>query len=183
MALYRYFEHVPQLGSRVYVAPEAMILGQITLADDVSIWPFVAARGDVNQIHIGARTNIQDNTVLHVTHDGEYTAGGVPLIIGSDVTIGHGAILHACQIGDACLIGMGATVLDRAVVGQHCMLGAGSVLTPGKIMLPGSLWIGNPAKYARDLKPAEIEMLYYSARNYVKLKDGFLSGAVSKVVE
>lgn len=180
MALYRYFAHAPQLGSRVYVAPEAMILGQITLADDVSIWPFVAARGDVNQIHIGARTNVQDNTVLHVTHDGDYTPGGVPLMIGADVTIGHGAILHACQIGNACLIGMGATVLDRAVVGQHCMLGAGSVLTPGKIMLPGSLWIGNPAKYVRDLKPAEIEMLYYSARNYVKLKDGFLSGAVSK---
>jgi len=181
MALYRYYAHQPSLAARVYVAPEAMILGQVTLGDDVSIWPFVAARGDVNQIHIGARSNIQDNTVLHVTHDGDYTPGGVPLIIGSDVTIGHGAILHACQIADACLIGMGATVLDRAVVGQHCMLGAGSVLAPGKVMQPGSLWMGNPARYVRDLKPAEIEMLYYSARNYVTLKDAFLSGAVSKI--
>jgi carbonic anhydrase/acetyltransferase-like protein (isoleucine patch superfamily) len=181
VALYRYHTHQPTLGARVYVADQALVLGHVHLEDDVSIWPFVAARGDVNHIHIGARSNIQDNSVLHVTHDGQYTPGGVPLIIGSDVTVGHGVILHACTIGDASLIGMGAIVLDKAQIGSHCMLGAGSVLSPGKVMSSGTLWLGNPARYVRDLSSAEIDMLHYSARNYVMLKDAFLSGAVSLV--
>jgi carbonic anhydrase/acetyltransferase-like protein (isoleucine patch superfamily) len=175
MSLRRYKAHSPQLGARCYVDPLALVLGQVSLADDVSIWPFVAARGDVNRISIGARTNIQDNSVLHVTHDGPYTPGGVPLLIGADVTVGHGAILHACTIEDACLIGMGAVVLDRALIGKHCMLAAGSVLAPGKVMEPGTLWMGNPARFVRVMSEREIEMLYYSAANYVKLKEEFLS--------
>jgi carbonic anhydrase/acetyltransferase-like protein (isoleucine patch superfamily) len=181
MTLRRYFDHQPKLGQRVFVDPLAMVLGQVDIADDVSIWPFVSARGDVNKIRIGARTNIQDNSVLHVTHDGRYTPGGAPLTIGSDVTIGHAAILHACTIDDAVLIGMGATVLDRAEVGKHCLIGAGAVVSPGKIIEPGTLWLGNPARFVRKLSDQEIEALYYSAENYVKLKDEYLSGNVSEI--
>ncbi len=181
MTLRRYKNFVPNLGARVYVDSMALVLGQIELGEDVSIWPFVAARGDVNRIVIGARTNIQDNSVLHVTHDGRYTPGGSPLIIGSDVTIGHGAILHACTIEDACLIGMGAVVLDKAHVGKHSLIAAGSVLSPGKIVEPGSMWRGNPARFVRHLSDVEIESLYYSATNYVKLKDEYLSGEVSDI--
>ena len=182
MALRRYQNFTPQLGQRVYVDELAMILGQVELADDVSIWPFVAARGDVHYIKIGARSNIQDNSVLHVTHDGKYTPGGSPLRIGADVTVGHSATLHACTIEDACLIGMGAIVLDRAVVGKHSLLAAGSVLSPGKVVEPGSMWLGNPARFVRKLSDVEIDALYYSSKNYVKLKDEYLSGAVSNIV-
>ena len=179
MHLRSYHGHAPHLGERVYVDPQAMLLGKIWLAEDVSIWPFVAARADVNEIHIGARSNIQDNSVLHVTHDGKYSPGGQPLLIGADVTVGHGAVLHACTIASAVLIGMGAIVLDKAEIGTHCLLAAGSVLSPGKIMQPGSLWMGNPARFVRVLSDREIESLYYSAQNYVKLKHDYLSGAVT----
>lgn len=179
MTIRRFREFVPQLGARCYVDSQALVLGRVSLGEDVSIWPFVAARGDVNRIEIGARSNIQDNSVLHVTHDGKYTPGGVPLLIGTDVTVGHGAILHACTIGDASLIGMGAIVLDRAVVAKHCILGAGSVLSPGKVMEEGTMWLGNPARFVRPLNSGEIDMLYYSAANYVQLKNEFLSGAAS----
>ena len=181
MTLRRYQNFVPQLGARVYVDAMSVVLGQVDLGDDVSIWPFVAARGDVNRIVIGARSNIQDNSVLHVTHDGKYTPGGSPLLIGSDVTVGHGAILHACTIEDACLIGMGAVVLDKAHVGKHSLIAAGSVLSPGKIVEPGCMWRGNPARLVRKLSDVEIESLYYSAKNYVKLKDEYLSGLVSDI--
>ncbi len=181
MTLRRFFNHEPKLGARVFVDPLAMILGQIELDDDVSIWPFVSARGDVNIIRIGARTNIQDNSVLHVTHDGKYTPGGAPLIIGADVTIGHAAVLHACTIEDAVLVGMGATVLDRAHVGKHCLIGAGAVVSPGKVIEPGTLWLGNPARFVRKLADQEIQALYYSAENYVKLKDEYLSGNVADI--
>ncbi len=164
----------PTLGQRVFVDPSAQLVGRITLGDDVSIWPLVAARGDVNSIDIGARSNIQDNSVLHVTHDGRYTPGGAPLLIGDDVTVGHGVILHACTIGDGCLIGMGSVVLDKAVIGKHALIGAGAVVSPGKIVEEGSLWVGNPARFVRKLTDTEIESLYYSAQNYVKLKDEYL---------
>jgi carbonic anhydrase/acetyltransferase-like protein (isoleucine patch superfamily) len=178
MAIRRYKNFVPKLGDRVYIDSFALVLGQVQIGDDASIWPFVAARGDVHKIVIGARSNIQDNSVLHVTHDGPYTPGGSPLLIGSDVTVGHGATLHACTIEDACLIGMGAVVLDRAYVGKHSLIAAGSVLSPGKIVESGSMWRGNPARFVRKLSDVEIESLYYSAKNYVKLKDEYLSGVV-----
>ncbi len=112
--------------------------------------------------------------MLHVTHDGQYTLGGFPLLIGADVTVGHGAILHACTVQEAVLIGMNATVLDGARVGKHSMIGAGAVVSPGKTVGEGELWIGNPARRVRMLTDDEIERLYYSARQYVKLKDGYL---------
>ncbi|MDH4029772.1 MAG: gamma carbonic anhydrase family protein, partial [Chromatiales bacterium] len=121
----------PQLGSRVYVDPVAVVIGQVEAGDDVSFWPAAVARGDVNEIRIGARTNIQDGTVLHVTHDGPYSPGGLPLQIGEDVTVGHQVTLHACTIGNRCLIGMQSCVIDGAILEDEVLLGAGSLVTPG----------------------------------------------------
>ena len=169
-----YLETLPRLGANVYVDPAAVVIGDVEIGDESSIWPCAVARGDVHYVRIGARTNIQDGAVLHVTHDGEYTPGGFPLVIGDDVTVGHGAIVHACTVKDACLIGMNATVLDGAVVSKHAMVGAGAVVSPGKIVGEGELWVGNPARRVRMLSDQEIERLYYSARHYVKLKDRYL---------
>ena len=166
---------VPTLGARAYVDPAACVIGDVHLGEDSSIWPGCVVRGDVNHIRIGARTNIQDGSIVHVTHDGPYTQpDGWPTLIGDDVTIGHGAIIHACTIGDACLIGMGATVLDGAVIQQNGFVGAGAVVPPGKTVLTGELWLGNPAKPVRRLSDKEIEQLYYSAKHYVRLKDEYL---------
>jgi carbonic anhydrase/acetyltransferase-like protein (isoleucine patch superfamily) len=173
-----YRGRLPRLGLNVYIDPAAVAIGDVELGDDASLWPCVVARGDVNHIHIGARSNIQDGAVLHVTHDGPYTPGGAPLLIGADVTVGHGAILHACTIEDACLIGMHAVVLDKAHVHKHAMIGAGAVVTPGKIVGEGELWLGNPARCVRMLTPAQIEQLYYSAQHYVRLKNEYLHASV-----
>ena len=165
----------PRLGANVYIDPAAIAIGDVELGDDASLWPCAVARGDVHFIRIGARTNAQDGAVLHVTHAGEYTDDGFPLVIGSDVTIGHAAVVHACTIGDACLIGMHATVLDGAVVRRHSMIGAGAVVTPGKRVGEGELWVGNPARCVRKLSDTEIERLYYSAQHYVELKNRYLA--------
>jgi carbonic anhydrase/acetyltransferase-like protein (isoleucine patch superfamily) len=170
-----YRDKTPRLGAGVYVDPAAVVIGDVELGDDVSIWPFVAVRGDVNHIRVGARTNIQDGAVLHVTHDGPYTPGGFPLLIGSDVTVGHGAILHACTIEDACLIGMHATVLDGVRVRRHSIIGAGAMVSPGKVVGEGELWLGNPARCVRTLTNAQIEQLYYSAQHYVRLKNDYVN--------
>jgi len=170
-----YLDALPRLGDNVYVDPAALVIGDVVLGDDASLWPFAVARGDVHYIRIGARTNVQDGAVLHVTHDGDFTPGGFPLIIGDDVTIGHGAIVHACTVKEACLIGMNATVLDGAVVNRHSLIAAGAVVTPGKVVGEGELWVGNPARRMRALSNEEIERLYYSARHYVKLKNQYLA--------
>jgi carbonic anhydrase/acetyltransferase-like protein (isoleucine patch superfamily) len=165
----------PVLGLRVYVDPAATVIGDVVLGDDVSIWPGTVVRGDVNFIRIGARSNIQDGTIVHVTHDGPYgKPGGFATVIGEDVTIGHGAIIHACVIEDACLIGMGSTILDGAVVRKNGFVGAGALVPPGKTVGSGELWLGNPAKCVRMLSAKDIEQLYYSAEHYVRLKDKYL---------
>lgn len=166
---------LPKLGARVYVDPAATVIGDVELDDDVSIWPGAVVRGDVESIRIGARTSIQDGAVLHVTHDGPYTPGGSPCIVGADVTVGHVAVLHACTIEDCCLIGMHATVLDGAVVKRHAFVGAGALVAPGKVVGEGELWIGNPARRVRKLSDREIEALRYSAQHYVQLKDDYLA--------
>lgn len=172
----RPFESIlPILGQRVYVDPAATVIGNVVLGDDVSIWPGTVVRGDVNYIRIGARTNIQDGSIVHVTHDGPYgKPGGFATVIGDDVTIGHGAIVHACVIEDACLIGMGSIVLDGAVVMKHGFVGAGAVVSPGKTVGSGELWLGNPARCVRKLSDKEIEQLYYSAQHYLRLKEKYL---------
>ena len=170
-----YLDKTPLLGERSYVDPAASVIGDVVLGDDVSIWPGTVVRGDVNFIRVGARTNIQDGTVVHVSHDGPHAKlGGFATVIGEDVTIGHKAIIHACRIEDAVLIGMGAIVLDGAVVKKHGFVGAGALVAPGKVVGEGELWLGNPAKKARMLSGAEIEALYYSAQHYVRLKNQYL---------
>jgi carbonic anhydrase/acetyltransferase-like protein (isoleucine patch superfamily) len=169
---------LPTLGERVYVDPAATVIGDVVLGDDVSIWPGAVVRGDIHYIRIGARTNIQDGAILHVTHAGPHTGDGCPCVIGEDVTIGHGAVVHACTIEDACLIGMHATLLDGAVVRKHGFVGAGSLIPPGKIVGEGELWVGNPARRVRVLGPVQIEQLYYSAQHYVRLKDQYLQDAL-----
>ncbi|MGH8184342.1 MAG: gamma carbonic anhydrase family protein [Rhodanobacteraceae bacterium] len=166
---------LPKLGARVYVDPAASVIGDVELGDDASIWPGAVLRGDVERIRIGARTNVQDGTIVHVTHDGPYTPGGSPCIVGADVTIGHAAVIHACTLEDCCLVGMHATVLDGAVVRRHAFVGAGALITPGKIVGEGELWVGNPARCVRKLGNAEIEALRYSAAHYVKLKNNYLA--------
>lgn len=166
---------VPTLGARVYIDPAATVIGAVELDTDVSIWPGAVLRGDVERIYVGARSNVQDGAIVHVTHDGPYTPGGHACRIGSDVTIGHAAVVHACTVEDGCLIGMHATVLDGAVVHHHAFVGAGALIAPGKSVGTGELWVGNPARCVRRLSDREIEALEYSARHYVELKDTYLA--------
>jgi carbonic anhydrase/acetyltransferase-like protein (isoleucine patch superfamily) len=173
-----YLDKTPILGERSYIDPAATVIGDVILGEDASIWPGTVVRGDVNFVRVGARTNIQDGTVVHVSHDGPHAKlGGFATVIGAGVTIGHKAIIHACKIEDAVLIGMGAVVLDGAVVKKHGFVGAGALVAPGKIVGEGELWLGNPAKKVRMLSDAEIEALYYSAQHYVRLKNQYLSSA------
>jgi carbonic anhydrase/acetyltransferase-like protein (isoleucine patch superfamily) len=176
MQLRPFNQVLPTTGERVYVDADATVIGDVVLGDDVSIWPGTVVRGDVNFIRIGARTNIQDGSVVHVSHDGPHAKlGGFATVIGDDVTIGHKAIVHACRIEDAVLIGMGAIVLDGAIVRKHGFVGAGALIAPGKEVGSGELWLGNPARRVRMLSDAEIEALYYSAQHYVRLKDRYLA--------
>lgn len=177
MAVRAFRSKLPELGLRVYVDPAAAVIGDVVLGDDASVWPGTVIRGDVNFIRIGARTNVQDGSVVHVTHAGPYTRpGGYPVCIGADVTIGHAAVVHACTIEDAVLIGMHATVLDGALVRRYGFVGAGAVIAPGKEVGERELWLGNPAKKVRLLSDREVEQLYYSAQHYVRLKDEYLAG-------
>jgi carbonic anhydrase/acetyltransferase-like protein (isoleucine patch superfamily) len=177
MSIRPYLDRLPSLGARAYDDSQASVIGDVVLGDDATVWPFTVIRGDVNFVSIGARTNLQDGTVVHVSHDGPHARlGGFATRIGSDVTIGHKAIIHACTIEDAVLVGMGAIVLDGAVVRKHAFVGAGALVPPGKVVGEGELWLGNPARKARMLSDAEIEALYYSAGHYVRLKDANLAG-------
>lgn len=166
---------LPSLGARVYVDPAAVLVGQVSVGDDSSFWPGAVARGDVNVITIGARTSVQDGTILHVTHAGPYNPAGHALVIGDDVTIGHRAVLHGCTVGSRCLIGMGAIVMDGAVVPDEVMIGGGALVTPGTRLEPRSLYVGSPARRARALSEREIAQLAYSAEWYVKVKDEYLA--------
>lgn len=168
---------MPELGVRAWVDPAAVVIGRVTLDDDASVWPHAVVRGDVNNIAIGARTNVQDGCVLHVTHDGPYTPGGQALVVGDDVTLGHRVTLHACTVGHRCLVGMSSTVLDGAVLEDDVFLAAGSLVPPGKRLESRALYRGSPAERVRELSAAELEMLRYSAQHYVRLKDRYLAGS------
>lgn len=170
----QYLDRKPTLGADVYIDEAARVIGDVTLGDDASVWPMAVLRGDVNAIRIGARTNVQDGSVLHVTHDGPYSPGGAPLVIGDDVTIGHGVILHACTIGNRCLVGMGALVLDKVVFEDEVFIAAGAVVPPGKRLVSGFLYRGNPAQQARPLTDTEKAQLQYSAEHYVRVKNNYL---------
>ena len=176
MALYQLDEHAPQLAEGAWVADSAQVIGNVVLEENASVWFGAVLRGDTETLTVGRNSNVQDGTVVHVSHDGPHAKlGGFATHIGEDVTIGHKAIIHACRIEDAVLIGMGAMLLDGVVVRKHAFVGAGALVTPGKEVGPGELWLGNPARRARMLTDAEIEALYYSAGHYVRLKDQYLA--------
>lgn len=164
----------PLIGDRVMVDPSAVVLGDLEIGDDVSIWPLCSIRGDMHQIRIGDRSNIQDNAVLHITHASDFNPDGWPLTIGNDVTVGHGATLHGCTIGNRVLVGMGAVVMDGAVVEDEVMIAAGGLVPPGKHLESGYLYAGSPARQLRPLKESERAFLKYSAENYVRLKQRYL---------
>lgn len=163
----------PQLATGAWVHPRATVIGEVSLGADSSVWPGAVIRGDVNHISIGDATNIQDGSVLHVSHKTEHDPTGGPLVIGARVTVGHTVILHACTIGDECLIGMGSIILDRVVVKKHVLLGAGSLVPEGKVLESGYLYLGRPARQVRPLTEEEIAYFDYSARHYVKLAQSY----------
>ena len=164
----------PVFGKDCYVDESAVVVGDITCGDDVSFWPLTAARGDVNKITIGDRTNVQDGTVLHVTRITKKHPEGFPLIIGDDVTIGHKCMLHGCIVGNRILVGMGAIIMDGAEVGDDIIIGAGTLVPPNKKLEAGYLYVGNPCQQKRKLSEEEIAFLAQSSLNYVALKDDYL---------
>ncbi|MBA2709933.1 MAG: gamma carbonic anhydrase family protein [Tatlockia sp.] len=165
----------PIIGESVFIDPSAVVIGNVRIGADVSVWPMAVIRGDVNEIHIGDLSNVQDGAILHVTHDGPFTSGGEPLIIGRGVTIAHQAVLHGCRIDDYCLIGMNALILDGVHIEQHVMVAAGSLVPPGKTLKSGYLYLGNPAQIVRSLSEEEIERIEYSAEHYCRLKNKYLA--------
>ena len=164
----------PQIAPSAFVAETAVVIGDVTIGPESSIWYNVVARGDVNFIRIGARSNIQDLSMLHVTHKKHADDPGAPLVIGDDVTVGHSVTLHGCTIGNGAFIGMQAMVMDNAVVGEGALVGARSLVTEGTVIPPHTLWVGAPAKYKRDLTPDEIAWLKRSAGNYVRYSREYL---------
>ncbi|SFC50522.1 gamma carbonic anhydrase family protein [Pseudoalteromonas denitrificans] len=174
MAIRSYKGIQPKIGINTYVDESAVVVGELYLGKDSSIWPCVAARGDVNYIQIGERTNIQDGSVLHVTRKSESAPEGYPLIIGNDVTIGHKAMLHGCTLGNRILVGMGAIIMDNTIVEDDVIIGGGALVPPNKKLESGYLYVGSPVKQARALTEQEHAFLKISADNYVHLKDEYL---------
>ena len=170
-----YKDHMPRIGSQVYIHNSAVIIGNVTISDECSVWPYAVIRGDVNKIIIGKATNIQDGSVLHVTHNKNQEHPGFALIIGKQVTIGHKALLHGCTIGNQVLIGMGAIIMDGVIVEDKVVVAAGSLVTPGKRLKSGGLYKGQPAKFVRELTTQELENLAYSAEHYVRLKNNYIT--------
>ncbi|MFK5947862.1 MAG: gamma carbonic anhydrase family protein [Methylococcales bacterium] len=171
----RSFKNIkPTIGNKVFIDDNAVVIGNVKLGNDVSVWPTTVIRGDVESIEIGDGTNVQDGSVLHVSHAGDYSVAGHPLKIGKGVTIGHRAVVHACTVGDYCLVGIGAIIMDDAVLEDYVMLGAGALVPPGKRLESGYLYIGSPAKQARPLKQTEKQFLEYSCEHYKQLKDEYL---------
>jgi len=176
MAIRSYQNHNPVIDNSCYVDDSAIVIGDIEIGSHCSIWPLSVIRGDVNSIRIGKNTNIQDGSVLHVTHDGpyDYNRGGYALSLGNNITVGHNVILHGCSIADNCLIGMGSTIMDGAIINTNTIIGAGSLVSPGKELEAGCLYVGRPVKKVRSLNDEEIESIQYSANHYIELKNTYL---------
>lgn len=164
----------PKLSEAVYIDPDAVVIGDVEIGTGSSVWPMTVIRGDIHHIRIGARTSVQDGSVLHVTHAGPYNPDGFPLIIGDDVTIGHKVMLHGCTIGNRILIGMAAVVMDGAVVQDEVIIAAGTLVPPGKVLESGYLYKGNPARQARPLTEKEMTFFLYTAKKYVDLGAAYL---------
>lgn len=166
---------MPTLGERVFIDDTAVIIGEVIIGDDSSVFPTAVIRGDVNSIRIGERTNIQDGSVLHVSHRHPENPTGYPICIGDDVTVGHRVVLHGCTIENECLIGINSVVMDNVVVESHVIIGANSLVPPNKRLESGYLYLGSPVKQIRPLSEEEIRFLSYSAEHYVRLKDDYLA--------
>lgn len=175
MAIRTFNQKQPHIGGNVYIDPTAVVIGDVDIGDDVSIWPTSVIRGDVESIIIGAGSNVQDGSVLHVSHAGDYSPTGHKLSIGKGVTIGHRAVVHGCTIGNHCLIGIGAIIMDGAVLEDYVMLAAGALVSPGKKLNSGYLYVGAPAKPIRALNDSEKDFLEYSYKHYIRLKNQYLS--------
>ena len=171
MSIRPFQQHIPTLGERAFVDRSAVVIGDVEIGADSSVWPLTVIRGDMHRIRIGARTSVQDGCVLHITHAGPFNPDGFPLLIGDDVTIAHKVMVHGCNVGSRILIGMGSIVMDGAVVEDEVVIGAGSLVPPGKVLQSGYLYVGSPVKQARALTDQERAFFAYSAANYVKLKD------------
>lgn len=166
--------HTPKIHESAFIDPSAVIIGKVTIGVKSSIWCNTVVRGDVSYIQIGDNTNIQDLTMLHVTHYYPNRSKEVPLIIGNNVTVGHSCCLHACTLEDNTFIGMGSIILDNAVIEKHAFLGANSFVPQGKCLKGGYLYFGNPVKQIRKLTDAEIEHIAYSAEHYVDVASKYL---------
>lgn len=165
----------PEIHETAYIDEQSTVIGNVKIGKDSAIWPQVVVRGDINSITIGERTNIQDGSILHVTHASDFCPSGYSLSIGNDVTVGHSAVIHACTIKDTVLIGMGSIILDGAVINSKCMLAAGALVGPGKELESGYLYVGSPAKKLRELSEREMKFLSYSAKGYVDLKNQYMN--------
>ena len=174
MPIRSFEQHTPRIHPTAYIDDTALVIGAVEIGEDSSVWPMSVIRGDIQHIRIGARTSIQDGTIIHVTHDSRFCPGGQPTIIGNDVTVGHKVILHACTIEDYCLIGMGSIIMDKAVVQSRVTIGAGSVVPPNKVLESGFLYVGSPVRQIRPLNDRELEFLEYSAQNYRRLRERHL---------
>lgn len=174
MAIRNYKDIRPTLADSVYVDESAAVIGDVHMGEECSVWPMAVIRGDVNRIRIGDRTNVQDGTVIHVTHPYSELPDGYSVNIGNDVTIGHNVTVHGCTIGDECLIGIGSIILDGAVIEPRVLLGAGSLVTEGKVLDSGYLYVGSPARRVRMLTEDELNWFLYSSKHYVKLSRDYL---------
>ena len=172
----------PKIAASAFIAEGAVVIGDVSIGQEASIWYNCVVRGDVNFISIGDRTNIQDLSMLHVTHRKNADDPGAPLVIGNDVTVGHSVTLHGCTIEDGAFVGMQAMIMDKAVVGKGALVGARALVTEGTIIPPGTLWVGAPAKYKRDLTPNEVAWLGRSAGNYVRYSREYLDDASDPVI-
>ncbi len=172
--LQQYNKIKPTIGKNVFIAQNATVIGEVSIGEDSSIWFGTVIRGDVNYIEIGKRVNVQDMSMIHVTHASMENPEGNPTIIEDDVTIGHKVMLHGCTIKKGSLIGMSATILDDAVIGEESIVGANSLVTKGKKFPPRSLIVGSPAKVIRELTDEEVKEFYASANRYVEYKNSYL---------
>jgi carbonic anhydrase/acetyltransferase-like protein (isoleucine patch superfamily) len=162
-----YHGRMPQIAASAYIDAQAVIIGDVVIGEQSSVWPCAVIRGDVNFIRIGARSNVQDGSVLHVMRETH------PLILGDDVTVGHGVILHGCTISSRCLIGMGSVILNGAKIGEGCIVAAGTLIPEGTEVPPGSMFMGHPGKLRRALTGAENDSIDHYARNYVRYSESY----------
>ena len=163
----------PRIGENSYIDESAVVIGDVEMGENCSVWPLTVIRADINKIRIGNSTNIQDGSVLHVTHKGPFSPDGAELHIGDQVTVGHKVLLHGCRIGNQCLIGMGSIVTDNAIIEERVMIGSGSLVPPNKVLESGYLYLGNLVVQKRLLSEREIEFLSYVSEHYVLMKESY----------